>query len=97
MGTLALLLVTAFASGGPAGSRAPVPLLDATVTVARGGVVVASSDFGNLDVALPRGRYEVSASLGPPNVTRARRCQARTVRLNRGTARVRVTLACSIK
>ena len=99
MHTLIPLLVTVVGSGGPAPVRGapPTRLRDATIVVAHHGHVVARSRDGRLDISLPPGACAVSARLGSRIVTRPRQCQARTVRLNRGTVRVRVTLACSIK
>ena len=99
MHTLIALLVTVVGSGGPAPVRGAPPsrLQDATVVVTRHGHVVARSRNGRLGISLPPGDYAVRAGLGSPNVTHPGQCQARTVRLNRGTVRVRVTLACSIK
>jgi hypothetical protein len=97
---LPLLIIGVVAAGGPLqhGQRDRGLIGNADVEVATvAGEVIATSRVGNIQLRLPVGRYRVTASLGPPNVTPGRQCASRTLLVNRTHRPTSVTLYCSIK
>jgi hypothetical protein len=98
---LAVLIVTVFASGGPAKDERLPPLVlgNGVITVSRNRTVVASSDTGRLRVHLRAGTYQVSARATRPIVSGTTpapgsACGVKSVRLKRGRT-TRLALFCN--
>jgi hypothetical protein len=96
---LSALVVVALGIGGPPAppGSPPVPLRDATITVARRGAVVARSGDGELRARLRPGVYTIAASLPSEGGSPPRSCAVKTVRLTRSRTARRVALGCPLK